>query len=120
MSRVTVTIDESHEEIIADVRERHDCDSRAAAMRACIEDAGDLPDLEAELQQRDARVNELESQLMQANSRIDAANADTERADELVRVIDRERSLEERRASAGALTRLSWWLTGMPDDGDGE
>lgn len=35
---------------------------------------------------------------------------------ELVRAVESERSLAERKASAGVLTRAKWWLVGMDDD----
>ena len=111
MPRTTITIDEDHAAILTDVRERNDLDSRAAAVRHCIEEHPRIENLESELHDRDARVDELRDELMAANTRIDASN-------ELARAVERERTLEERRASAGVLTRARWWLGGMPDSDD--
>ena len=109
MPRTTITIDEDHAAILSDVRERNDLDSRAAAVRHCIEKFPRITALESELESSDARVNELESQLMQANTRIDASN-------ELVRAEERQASLAEKRAHAGWWTKLKWSAFGMPKD----
>jgi chromosome segregation ATPase len=86
-----------------------------------IEDAGDeldddepgtskvvrhLLDEAAEVDELRNRVDELRGQLAAANSRIDAAN-------DVVEYARGQQSLVERRASAGVLTRLKWWATGM-------
>ena len=78
--------------------------TRSAYLRNIIESRHRADELEA-------RVDELRNQLRNANQRIDASN-------ELVREVERERTLAERKAGAGALTRLKWWATGMPKDDD--
>ncbi|MEM4782449.1 MAG: hypothetical protein QXG03_12940 [Halalkalicoccus sp.] len=54
--------------------------------------------------------DELRNQLATTNARVDEHT-------ELVRYVQSERSLAERRASAGVVTRVKWWFTGMPIDG---
>jgi len=78
--------------------------TRSAYLRNIIESRHRADELQA-------RVDELRNQLTAANERIDASN-------DLVRAVESSRSLEQRRAQAGALTRLKWWATGMPDDED--
>lgn len=78
--------------------------TRSAYLRNIIESRHRADELQA-------RVDELRNQLRNANQRIDASN-------ELVRAVERERTLAERKAGAGALTRLKWWVTGMPEDDD--
>lgn len=39
-----------------------------------------------------------------------------EERQELVRYVEQERTLEEKRRRAGVVTRAKWWLRGMPDD----
>ena len=59
-----------------------------------------------------ANENErLRAQLAAANQRIDASN-------ELVEYVEEERSIARQRAQAGVLTRMKWWLAGMPDESD--
>ena len=107
--RTTVTLPDDLAEHVDDVRSSPD-DSDAQAIRDCIERSMQLDGCERELQTAKARVADLERQLMTANQRIDSAN-------DLVRAVEREQSLEERRARAGLATRARWWLIGM-DDGD--
>lgn len=102
MPRTTVTLDDDHADILATVRSEHSLDSRAAAVRWCI---GRHP----ELHEAESRVHELRTKLEAANSRIDASN-------ELVRAVEREQTLAERRAKAGLGTKLKWAVFGMDED----
>jgi chromosome segregation ATPase len=78
----------------------------------------------------DERADALEAELAECQSHVDDLETDLERCrrarrqlleqrdehGELVAAVERERSLEERRASAGVIQRFSWWLRGMSDD----
>ena len=87
-------------------------ENQADAVRTCIEQYGRVQHLEDELQQRDARVDELRSKLQAANSRIDASN-------EIVEYVREEQSLEnreEKRRQANIFRRAWWKLAGVPTD----
>nr|WP_222863747.1 CopG family transcriptional regulator [Natronococcus pandeyae] len=43
-----------------------------------------------------------------------------EEKQELVRYVETERTLTEQKARAGIVTRAKWWLTGVPDSGEGK
>jgi peptidoglycan hydrolase CwlO-like protein len=118
--RISVGLSEAHEEYLSEVRDEESLDADAAAVRAVFDRAMDadarlqrrdaeVQRLESELQQRDARIEELRSELAAANRRIDDVG-------ELVEAVEAERSLTERRARAGVLTRAKWWFTGMDDE----
>lgn len=86
------------------------------ALRARHEADEIREELEQELDAKDAEVADLQRQLASANQRIDAAN-------ELVEYVEHERTLaerrerrEERRATAGLLTRTKWYFFGMSGD----
>lgn len=60
--------------------------------------------LESELEQADARIEELRSKLVATSEKVEALN-------ELVGVVEQERSLQTQRAQVGVLTRAKWWLS---------
>lgn len=76
-----------------------DVDKRLRSVRNEYE--GQIEDLEREVQ----RLNRERRQILEQR----------EEHEELVRVVQRERSLTERRAEAGLGTRLKWWAFGMSD-----
>jgi peptidoglycan hydrolase CwlO-like protein len=110
MPRITVTVDEHHEQTLSDVNP----ENQAEAVRTCIEEYGRVHQLEDELQQRDARVDELRSKLQEANSRIDASNEIVEYVESEMDTQDRR----ERRRQANILRRAWWKLAGVPSDED--
>ncbi|WP_254547486.1 ribbon-helix-helix domain-containing protein [Halomarina pelagica] len=81
--------------------------SRSEYIREVLASRDDSPEHEQEVEGLRTEVDRLRRQLAAANSRIDASN-------ELVRAVEREQSLAERKAQAGLVTRAKWWLTGMP------
>jgi TolA-binding protein len=88
-------------------------DSRSGAVRACIGTHRDGEEIDEDtVHKYEARIQELENELRSANRRIDDANDVVETSRELVRVRERETSLQQRRAGAGVLTRFKWWLIG--------
>jgi uncharacterized protein involved in exopolysaccharide biosynthesis len=111
--RTTVTLEDRHLEQLEAVKAEMDEDepSNSAAIRRVFDDAAECDEHRNRIESLVNRRDELRKQLAAANERIDASN-------ELVRAVEASRSLEARRAQAGALTRLKWWATGMPDDED--
>jgi uncharacterized protein YlxW (UPF0749 family) len=109
MTRVTATLDDEQYEYLEAVKEAEGLDSDAAAVRACMDRAQERDDAQERAESLEARVEELRNELAAANRRIDSAN-------ELVEWAEESRSLEQRRAQAGIVTRAKWWIAGMPDE----
>ena len=72
-----------------------------------------IDELKDELQHAEAERDDLQRQLAAANQRIDATN-------EIVRYVENERTAEQRRREASAVTRAKRWLLGKPTDGEGD
>lgn len=111
MGRVTATIDD---DVLEDVDERAEQEhggNRSAALQELVERGLEYDDLQDDLDHERARLEDLRRQLQEVRSREDDV-------DELVRYVETERSLQERRARAGLVTRAKWFLTGMEDDVD--
>jgi len=119
MGRITFTADAQHEDIVESVQSEDGVESQAEAVRECITRYADLQQRVAALQQdledAEARQDDLRRQLQAANSR-------DEDHQELVAYVEDERRLQRRREerermkeTAGVLTRAKWWVTGMPD-----
>lgn len=66
MSRISVTLDQEHEQTIDSVQSEIDDESKAAAVRECITRASQLMQVRAEAQQE---VRELESELHRLRDR---------------------------------------------------
>lgn len=69
----------------------------------------ELAAVEGERDAAQARADNLRDQLAATNRRVDQHQ-------DLVRTVERQQSLAERKASAGVLTRAKWWLVGMGDE----
>lgn len=116
MQQITVRLDEDTIESLEDeANERGE--SRSEYLRDVIASRHEVDELrtevenmrgehEQEVKQLQAKVDDLQRQLMSANQRIDDVN-------ELKEYIESEKSLSERKAKAGVLTRAKWWFTGM-------
>ncbi|WP_339105947.1 hypothetical protein [Haloterrigena salinisoli] len=95
MSRITFTAEKSHENYLADLEERDDIDSTAAAVRHCIEIAADDQQRDAELQQR---VKELQQEVERLQNEKRTLIEDRQGRQELVRYVEEEQEIQ--RASA--------------------
>ena len=89
--------------------------ARSEYVREVLRKRHDAHELREELEQAEARVEDLRRQLS-------AVNAREENVGELVEYVESEKRLTERRerreamrATAGVATRFRWWLTGGPD-----
>jgi uncharacterized coiled-coil DUF342 family protein len=115
MERTTVSLRPRHLEQIKDAADELDDDDpgTSKAVRHLLDRAGEVDEVRGERDELRNRVEELREQLAAANSRIDAAN-------DVVEYARGQQTLVERRASAGVLTRLKWWATGMETNGQVE
>ena len=86
-----------------ELESRHESDERVAA-------------LESELAECQSKSADLETELERTKRAHRQLLDQREEHTELVRAVERERTLEERRASAGVLTRARWWFTGVPEE----
>lgn len=111
MSRITFTAEESHKDYLTDLEERDNIDSTAAAVRYCIEVTAEAQQHDAELQQH---VEELQQEVDRLQNEKRTLINDRQEKQELVEYVETEKSLSERKAQAGVITRAKWWLTGMP------
>ena len=101
MERLTVRVPE---DLLKEIEDRADAEdiSQSEAARQLLRQG-----IEAEALQQEAERLRREKRLILEQR---------EEHTELVRAVQNEQTLAERKASAGALTRAKWWLTGMPDD----
>lgn len=117
MKNVTVRMpDEKVEELDAEADERDM--SRAKYIRSIIESRHGSDVSEDELERlresRDELKREVERVQREKRQILDQREEHTE----LVKAVQSERTIAERKAQAGIATRSKWWLTGMPDDED--
>jgi tRNA G18 (ribose-2'-O)-methylase SpoU len=110
--RTTVTLDDALAAYL-DAEHAHEDISDAEAVRRAI----------AHAQHCDERVRELERQLAEAERDLERVQREKrlilderEEHQDLVRAVEQEQSIQERRAQAGVLTRAKWWLTGMDEE----
>jgi len=106
--RTTVTLDDDLAAHVDAVRPQPD-DPDAEAVRECIRRSQRL----AECRDRVAEV-ETEVERLQNEKRL--VLEQREEHTELVRAVERERSIQERKAQAGLGQRLKWAIFGMPDN----
>lgn len=117
MQNVTLRVPEDLVESLEEEADEYDR-SRSEHIRTILQSRHEADELRSEIEvireERDRLSNECEDlrrQLAAANQRIDASN-------ELVRAVQRNQTLDERRARAGVLRRAKWWLLGMNVDDD--
>jgi len=72
------------------------------------------PDAVAERDRLQARVDELQAQLKAVNKKNDANDELANTADRQMSAIERMLMEQQRRRSAGLVTRVKWWLVGDP------
>jgi len=135
--RTTVTLSDAHVEHLDAIRESED-EADAAVVRRCVERSQELTDCEqqlteceqtitelreeiaamkadheTELEQKDARIQELNSMLGEAHSKIDTTNELVERVEGELTARERREQRERKKAEAGLLTRAKWSVFGM-------
>jgi metal-responsive CopG/Arc/MetJ family transcriptional regulator len=113
MKNVSVSLDDTALERLEAIQERDGIENRSEAVRVALEEREQLAErvdeLEGELSAARAERDDLRRQLAETNQRIETTN-------ELVRKVDRQQTLEEKRAEAGIATRIRWWFSGMDRD----
>jgi SOS response regulatory protein OraA/RecX len=118
MDKISVTLREDQVGYLSDlVGEKYD--DRSKAVRDLLDRGFQYEELKNDLEQTEARVDDLRRQLQEAN----AGRRDV---DEIVSYVEEERELQrhreereqrrEQRRNAPAWRRARWWLFGMPDD----
>jgi len=107
--RTTVTLDDALAAHVDAQRASAD-DSDAAAVRRCIERSQELETCRERVAELETRAERLENEKRMILEQ-------QEEHTELVRQVEQERSLAERKARAGLATRMRWAIFGM-DDGE--
>jgi len=106
--RTTVTLDDDLAAHVDAVRPQPDA-ADAEAVRECIRRSQKLAEC------RD-RVDELETELERLRNEKQLVLEQREEHTELVRAVERERSIQERKAQAGLGQRMKWAIFGMGDN----
>jgi hypothetical protein len=104
MGRFSASIDDEVLEDLEEHAERKHDGNRSAAVEELIERGLRFDDVVQERDRLDRQLKQLIEQ--------------RETSDELVEYVEHERSLQERRARAGLMTRVRWFVTGMDDSDD--
>jgi metal-responsive CopG/Arc/MetJ family transcriptional regulator len=113
------------DEVIEDIEAYEDEKdlSRSEACRELISSAlederGQSADdrLRSVREQYEDQIDDLERDIERLNRERRQILEQREEHDELVRAVEREQSLAERKAEAGLGTRLKWWAFGMSDE----
>lgn len=103
MNRRTVGFEPHHEDHVEAVQERTDADTFSEAVRTLVEEHEDLRD----------RVDHAEARAEELRRQVQAERERQEQVGELVEYVETEKSMQERKAEAGIVTRAKWWAFGM-------
>lgn len=107
MPRITVTITDDQAELLEEkTGEGGEYESKSEAVRSFIQEYERLSGRVEELETENQRLHRERRQLLEQR----------EEHTDLVRAVESERTLAERRARAGLLTKAKWALFGMDDD----
>lgn len=106
MGRFSVSIDDDVQEEVEEWAEEYHDGNRSAAVEELLQHGLEYDDVVDERDDLEARLEDLRRQLAEVRSREDDV-------DEIVRYVEHERSIQERKARAGIVTRAKWFLTGM-------
>jgi len=108
---MSVTVDDDLlDELDERAEEEHD-GNRSAAVETLLRRGLEFEDVVNERDDLEARLEDLRRQLATVRSREDDV-------DELVEYVEHEKTVQERRARAGLMTRLRWFVSGMDDVDD--
>ena len=109
MAKFSATVDDDVLETVDEYADEEHGGNRSAAVETLLRRGLEFDDVVDERDDLEARLEDLRRQLATVRSREDDV-------DELVEYVETERSLQERRARAGLMTRLRWGLFGMDVD----
>lgn len=110
MQKCTVSLRDRDVDVIDDVEQRDDVDSRSEAVRRIITEYADLR----------AECEDLRTECERLKNEKRTILEQREENEELVAYVDQEKTLQERKAKAGVVTRLRWWVSGMDVSDDSE
>ena len=86
--------------------------------RLQAEHESELDAIQAEYQKQidnlESEVDDLETEIQRVHREKRQILEQRKEHTELVKQVEQERSLAEKKSQAGVLTRTKWWLTGMP------
>ena len=139
MERITPYVREEHIEQIEEMKKSTDSDiSDAEAVRRIFDRASEAKrfeseleairsgheaeverlrsEYEAEIERYEAEIESLEARIDDLQRQLTATNRRVDEHKELVEYVQEERSITQRRARAGILTKTKWALFGMSDD----
>jgi DNA repair exonuclease SbcCD ATPase subunit len=111
MTRITFTAESMHEDIIEEVENEEDVESRAEAVRECITRYADLQQRVEELQQE---VSEQETELERLRNEKRLILEERNEKEELANYVEEERRVEQRWREASLTKRMKWKVFGMP------
>lgn len=122
MSRLTATLQDEEERIVEEnTGDGTEFSSKSEFVRRCIQSYERVQQVEADLEdardeiedlrRRAERVDDLEREVERLKNEKQALIEDRDERQELRRYVDEERSYRQ----TGLVTRVKWWLTGMPE-----
>lgn len=107
MGRTSVTLDDETEAILDDLAaDDGPFDARSEAVRECIRAYADRTSRIEELETENERLQRERRQILEQR----------EENTDLVTVVERQQSLQERKAQASIFTRIKWNILGMPSE----
>jgi hypothetical protein len=119
MEPITLRIESDTLEEIDDEAEQSD-QTRAEYLREVIGNRHRHEQIQAEheeiLRDYEQKVDELETELDRVHSEKRLILEQREENEKLVNYVETEKTLTEKKAQAGVLTRTKWWLTGVPTE----
>jgi hypothetical protein len=104
MKRVTVSLEPEHVEML----EERDESSRSEALRGILDEYEELQREYEDLHTECERLRNEKRTILEQR----------EEHDELVRYVEEERTIEQRKREAGLAKRAKWWAFGMPAEGE--
>lgn len=100
---------QEYEDELTSIRDEHEAEIEELK----AEHESEMDNVKAQYEER---IESLETENERLHRQLAATNKRVDQHQELVRTVERQQSLAERKASAGVLTRTKWWLVGMGDE----
>jgi Arc/MetJ-type ribon-helix-helix transcriptional regulator len=119
MPRLSITLTDDQNQRVEELVESGEYSSKNAVVQDWLADAKRMNQLESELEQTEARVEDLRRQLQQANAGerdVDELVAYVEDEQELRRRREEREQRREERRQANVFRRAWWYLAGAPDE----
>jgi len=117
--RTSVSLNEELSSFV-DEEFSQDGESDAQAIREAVTFAHqaqkDLHELEQTVEEQREEIERLRADVGRLQNEKQQILSQREEHTELVRAVEKEQTLAERKAKAGLLTRMKWTLTGMPTE----